>query len=685
MKIAVTGVTGDIGSSYLTHALKGNELKVLVRSGSELPYAGNVRQSTFGDGFKYEASFLEKFTDSDAVVHCAALRNLDKYTLTDILAVNAFLTAGLVIASRKNEVQQFVFISSEMVYALDGSEELNTLADTFKIFSFHKMENANLFDLKVLATEFINKTKEFPYDHYNYYALAKFLGEKITQTLSLGVVLRVSSAYGPEYTNPRLIPRMIKGRLTGHDIVYPSEDRDFVYSADINNLISTVLAEKHTGVIDCKSGEATSITKLAGIIIEATPTAYGKLIESNQTPQREISMPRTQRALKDIIGEATPFDEGIAKTIRRHKEQGYHQMTDNRSIEEFLEPGESVVKKLKGSSAAHLYVTEKANGERTVRKIAIYDGVEGNGIAKVANEMNYYLYIAKNKPELATMYAKLLDSRLEEASSSLTIEYLDGENFYEAIKSEKQPYAIYKKSYENFIARLCANVLPESVTAMNAERNLDAYYIERSATRIHMIQEVINIQDEVTINGKKYLSPHIILEDMMNDKSIRQYILPHVESVCFHGDMTLLNNVYLDKAHEIRLIDPRGYIGLWDPLYDFAKLHFTLSGFGEFIVGKKPMITSKDSIYTIHFENIPANATRLHADSFDILATNEIFKEHVVQHEPYWRHRMAFAEATHFLADIPFRLYTDETPLNALSSYIFGTYYLNQAYEVLKR
>lgn len=684
MKIAVTGATGDIGGSYLVHALSDNELRVLIRKQSELPENPNVQQIIFKDSFKYESIFLEKFIDCDAVVHCAALLNSDKHTLADILAVNAFLTAGLVIAARKKEVKQFVFISSEMVYILENNEGLNNLVEKFKAFCVDKMEGADKFDLKELAAEFVDQTKEFPYDDYNSYALAKFLGEEITQALVRGTVLRVSSAYGPEYTNPRLIPKMIKGRLTGHDVVYPSEDRDFVYSEDINNLISTVLTEKHAGIIDCRSGEAVSTSKLAGIIIEATPTAYGKLIAGGQTSRQEGSMPKAKYTLRDIIGEVMPFSEGVSKTIRRHKERGYHQMTDSRSIENFLEPGESVVKKLKGSSAAHLYVTKKANGELIVRKIAIYDGVEGNGIAKVANEMNYYCYLTKDEPGLATMYAKLLSSQLEDTYSSITIEYLDGKNFYEALKFEELPYGTYKKSYENFITRLSANVLPESVPSMNPESDLDMYYIERSATRLHVIQEVIEVKDKITINDREYLSPHIILEDMAHNKELRKYVLPQLESICFHGDMTLLNNVFLDETHEIKLIDPRGFIGSWEPLYDFAKLHFTLSGFGEFVVDERPMITGKNNNYTIHFENIPAHAVQLRNDSFDILEANETFKQYVIKHEPYWRHRITFAEATHFLADIPFRLYTDETPLNALSSYILGTYYLNEVYEALK-
>ena len=686
MKIAITGATGDIGGSYLAHITKDNTLNVLVRNDSSLTDKPNIEKFLFDDSFNYSTNLLENFTNSQAVVHCAALLNTNGYKLAEMLAVNAFLTASLVMASRKQvKAPHFIYISSEMVYALSGGEELETLVNTFAAFCSDKMNGTSAFNLKQLAADFMEQTKDFPYDKYNHYALTKYLGEKIVQTLELTTVLRISSAYGPEYTNPRLIPRMLKGRLTGHDVVFTNEKRDFVYSQDINNLINAVISEKHFGVIDCKSSESISTSRLASIITEATPTAYGKLIASNEVAEKENGpISKADSNLRDFVTNVTSFTDGLAATIRRHKEHGYHQMKDSRSIEDFLEPGESVVRKLKGSSAAHLYITAKADGRYVVRKIAIYDGVEGNGIAKVANEMNYYRYLKEDEPGLATMYAKLLDSKLGDTFSSITIEYLRGKNFYEAIKSEQLSYETYERSYKDYLDKLCANVLPNTVVSMNPENDLDVYYVERAATRLHAIREIIEVKDKITINNEVLLSPHVILTDLLSNKELRQHLLPQLESICFHGDMTLLNNVFLDETHQIKMIDPRGYIGSWEPLYDFAKLQFTLSGFGEFVVGKKPMITGKDNDYTIHFENIPQFAKKLHENFFDILEENEVFKKYVISHEPHWRERIAFAEATHFLADIPFRLYTDETPLNALSSYILGTYYLNQVYKVLK-
>ena len=686
MKIAITGSTGDIGSSYLDQASKDNDFHALVRKGSSLNGKHNIEKFLFNDSFNYSTDLLESFTNSQAVVHCAALLNSNGYKLTEMLAVNAFLTASLVIASRKQDkVPHFIYISSEMVYTLPGGEELEILVDTFATYCLDKMNSADTLNLKKLAADFIEETKDFPYDKYNHYALTKYLGEKVVQTLELATVLRISNAFGPEYTNPRLIPRMLKGRLTGHDVVFTNEKRDFVYSEDINNLINTVISEKHLGVIDCTSSESISTTRLASIITEATPTAYGKLIASDKVIEKEGgAIPEADGNLKDFVANVTSFTDGLATTIRRHKERGYHQMEDSRSIEDFLEPGESVVKKLKGSSAAHLYIIAKADGQYVVRKIAIYDGVEGNGIAKVANEMSFYRYLKEDEPGLASMYAELLDSKLDDTFSSITIEYLHGKNFYEAIKSELLPYETYEKSYKDYIDKLCAHVLPKTVVSMNPENDLDIYYVERAATRLHAIRDVIDVKDEITINNEVCLSPHIILADLRSNKELRQHLLPQLESICFHGDMTLLNTVFLDETHEIKMIDPRGFIGSWDPLYDFAKLQFTLSGFGEFVVGEKPMMTGKDDNYTIHFENLPQFAKRLHENFFNILEESEVFKSYAISHESHWRERITFAEATHFLADIPFRLYTDETPLNALSSYILGTYYLNQVYKVLK-
>ncbi|HSW81548.1 MAG TPA: NAD-dependent epimerase/dehydratase family protein [Candidatus Saccharimonas sp.] len=686
MRLAITGITGNIGRGYLNSLSNKDEVKALVRKGGYTTFK-KIEPFSFDDDLKYATSFLNDFVKDSVVVHCAALLNSDLYNLEEVIAVNAMLTGALAIATMHTGAPKMIYISTEMIYELKNEHELNSLRSRFVEFCQEYLtHNGKLYDLRMLAQAFIQQNSQFPFGEYNGYALSKYLGEAIINSMPNSATLRITNAYGPGYDNPRLIPRMIQGRLIGHNIIYPKEKRDFVYSNDINTLINTIIEKDLRETFDCKSDETIETQDLADMIIHATPTAYGELtaasISKRQRPEYPV-LPAIS-ALTDII-KPTPFKDGFSATLRWHKEQTYHQMKDGRSLQDFLKPGEQIIQTLKGSSTAHLCIVAGTDRVKKVRKVAIYDGVEGNGIAKVANEIKYYQYISKHKPKLASMYPRLVDAKTDETFSSETIEYLDGKNFYQSIKDGDLPINEYRDSVVRFIGCLSDSVLKNCKPAINPYGNLDAYYVERSFSRLRPIEEVLTVQDVITINDVQYTAPHLILSDLLKNERLRDLLKPRIEAFCFHGDLTFLNTVFERKTQNIRLIDPRGHIGNWDPLYDYAKLAFTLGGFGEFVISKEPMVAMKSQgNFVVHFEQIPQISRQLHSEFLNLLAHNQIFRTNVISREPYWQQRIAFAAATHFLADIPFRLYTDNTTATALASYIIGTYYLNKVYEGLK-
>jgi nucleoside-diphosphate-sugar epimerase len=687
MKISITGVTGDIGKSYLhnTHNRNSdNKIKALIRNGSS-EIEKDITPVYFSDGFRYIVNSVEDFVNCDLLIHFAAFLNSERYNLVEYMATNAMLTGMLAYHAKQHKVSKVIYASTQMIYNLPVARELDKLCLNYVEFCekfFSKKTNEH--DLLFLAQKFINQNASFPFDKYNIYGLTKFLGEAIVKNLPNSTIVRISNAYGPGYENPRLIPRMVKSRLMGHDLRYLDEQRDFVYSDDVNMLIDTIADKDLTGVIDCRSDEIVETSDLAEMIVRATPTAYGRLIKYScpeKTHQGSIS---TDMALSSIIRPA-PFMRGLSETIYWHKSQTYNEMTDGRSLRDFIKSDEHVIKMLKGSSAAHLCVIVNSDNIRKVRKIAIYDGVEGNGIAKVANEIKYYRYITNNMPGLASMYPRILDFEIDKTFSSETIEYLDGENFYQTIKNGRLSYIEYKRSFIKFMNRLSKCASSSCRLASNPDADLDAYYVERSLSRLKPIEKIIPVKNEIIINGKEYVSPDIILRDILNNKMAREFLVPRTESFCIHGDLTLLNTVFTDKTKEIKLIDPRGCIGYWDLLYDYAKIEFTMAGFGEIILGDRQIVTTNSSGFEIHFNRIPQSCRELDDEFLDILSSDSIFMKHIVNLEPYWRERIAFAKATHFLADIPFRLFTDGTTETALASYIIGTYYLNEIYEVIKR
>jgi nucleoside-diphosphate-sugar epimerase len=687
MNIAITGVTGDIGGAYLRSLnTQEHDVAVLLRENSEISVK-NVKKHFYGNGFIHDSNFMKDFVKSDVLVHFAALLNSDDNDFVESMAVNAMLTGLITMTIQQSKTPQLIYISSEMVYKLPPSPRLNEISNKFIEFCQQRLEGADSYNLRALARTFIKQNEVFPFEEYNGYALSKYLGEVIVQTLSNSAVLRISNAYGPAYTNPRLIPRMIQTRLMGHSMTYTDEMRDFVYSDDIHSLISKVIDHSVSGIIDCRSNEIVNTKQVADMVIKATPTAYGELRAAIIPPQNPSlsHIPKGAMALAALVDDVTPFSQGFHTTMMWHKEQTYHQMIDGRSLKSFLKPDERIVKMLHGSSAAHLCVVADGNNVRKVRKIAIYDGVEGNGIAKVANEIKYYQHITEHEPGLAKIYPKLIESQIEETFSSETIEYLDGKNFYESMKDRDYSSEVYQASFKDFIGRLSSKALQQCVFTEDSESDLNTYYLERSLSRLHPIKDILEIENTTFINDKEYISPHIILSYLLSHRSFRQILSPKLQCSCFHGDLTLLNTVFLDESQEIRLIDPRGYIGQWDPLYDFGKIRFTLSGFGQMILDGKPMVTSrKVNHYKINFNQIPETALQLRDGFFGLLEEDATFRENIISREPHWQYRIALAEATHFLADIPFRLYTDGTTRTAIDSYVLGTYYLNQIYEALE-
>ena len=694
MTISITGASGDIGGAYLRHSSPNNLIHALVRNGKELSGSdpSRVTRFEFQDGFSYERQLLRDFCASDAVLHCAALLNVDDAgTVEDYFAVNALLTGLLVATCREREnPPKFVYISTEMVYSLRATPALAELADAFVAYCQKAFATSvNPCDLRALSAAFLAENASFDFDGINVYALTKYLGEAIVQTLPNAVILRVTSAYGPDYNNARLIPRLMVARLSGRGMAYAEETRDFVYSADINRLIDTVMSDDLSGTVECKSGEVTSTRELIDSILRLTPTAYGDLdsVAPAKSPavSGELAVASAACDLSAIIGEPVPLHTGLIATLHHHKRQCYHEMADTYAIEDFLRPGETIVRELKGGSAAYIYVVADKTGHKTVRKVAVRDGVEGNGLAKIIHEIDYYKHIEAHHPKLARIYPRLLETEIGSDYSSETIEYLDGENYYAALREAEQPLDLFRESLQKFVDALCSCASETLAPEPDPETSLDVYYIERALTRLEPIYPLIGKEDRLRINGRDFLSAHVILGDLLTNAPLRNLLLPRLKSACLHGDLTLLNTVLLRESNEIRMIDPRGFTGDWDPLYDFGKLKFSLSGFGEFILKPTPVVTKVEQGFEMELSLLPAQARAINDDFLDLVGECAGFKALIAEAEPHWRYRILLAEATHYLADIPFRLYTDETPFATISNYVLGTYYLNQLYEELCR
>ncbi len=220
-------------------------------------------------------------------------------------------------------------------------------------------------------------------------------------------------------------------------------------------------------------------------------------------------------------------------------------------------------------------------------------------------------------------------------------------------------------------------------------------YVERASDRIQVVQRVTEqlphrtgayrhlFQDVFAgvakIGGRNCQSPLVLLRGMASSHC--EVLRPRSQGTCSHGDLTILNILYDQRCDDARLIDPRGTVGPWDPLYDIGKLLFSLNGFSHIVLGAYELDDDAGGCgWTFRTLGEKGSFHRAQIESAFILErvrTHTLF-ERLRELEPYWHLRLRFAEACHFLADVPYRFAMNNDARAAAAVLALGTELLAQ-------
>jgi hypothetical protein len=426
-----------------------------------------------------------------------------------------------------------------------------------------------------------------------------------------------------------------------------------------------------------------------------TPTAYGQVNFIDTGDVCEVSL------------DDGSFKETILYLLSEIQHDNNYSIRSQGELSDFIGMNEELVKTLYGGSAGQIFLLRRSDtGDLFVRKVAARFGVEGNGTPKLQAEIKFLLEINKRDEcqALTGLYPRVIGHSETDKFIILDQEYIgEGKNVFTMLAEHK----ITSSEHVQYINSLLSSLIPNGY-ALNYRRvpeeesleQLEDYYLRRAEGRIRFLQNSDNFdmdfpaaqtttlpnliqREEFKLNGISYTNPLTIFKMIKTDKKIADMLRPRTESFCAHGDMTFLNMVFdtINKAY--RLIDNRGHIGNWDALYDFGKLKFTLSGFGKVMLKEFDLSENSSGTFTLKItgdkEGIKA-IDSLNESFFDDIATNPEFQK-LIQDEPYWRERILFAEAIHYLADIPHRLLLDQSPKHAVGVFLLGTKYLNELYD----
>ena len=301
MKTLVTGGAGFIGCAVIDK---------LQREGHEIFVIDNL---SFGkrefihipDDHFFKADILDKATIDqlfasirpDIVIHLAAVHfipycNQHPYESSDI---NIRGTIHILDACKKNNVSKVFFASTAAVYPI--------------------------YDEAV--------TEQHPTGPLDIYGLSKLTGERLCNEFHLAtgiptIVCRFFNAFGPNETNPHLIPeiqKQINGGMRKIQLGNLTPKRDFIHTSDMANAVHTLLTkiDKGTDTFNPGRGIEYSVTE----IVDSFARELGEAIEIEVDPARVRKVER-MHLLADVsklksIGwqPLIGIDEGIRTLIEK--------------------------------------------------------------------------------------------------------------------------------------------------------------------------------------------------------------------------------------------------------------------------------------------------------------------------------------------------------------------------------
>jgi UDP-glucose 4-epimerase len=304
MRIVVTGGAGFVGKHLLLWLqARGHAVLVLddfsTGRRSHIPDGVSVRETDLTQVAANELSGWLQAFGAEGVVHLAAMHFIPDCIARPerTFAVNTRSTHTLVEALEQHKVERLVLASTMDVY---GNEDV-----------VHKEAD--------------------PLQPSNVYGLSKALSEELVAyglrrgLFDSGVALRLANVYGPDETNPHLIPDVIEriSSRSGDELVmgYLGASRDFVYVKEVADAFGRAVTEAPAGfqTLNVGTGRGVPVRHVVQTIqqimgdprtMRENPAAFRKFDRASLTP--DVS------AVADVLGwrSRIALTDGLTETVR---------------------------------------------------------------------------------------------------------------------------------------------------------------------------------------------------------------------------------------------------------------------------------------------------------------------------------------------------------------------------------
>jgi Phosphotransferase enzyme family len=187
-------------------------------------------------------------------------------------------------------------------------------------------------------------------------------------------------------------------------------------------------------------------------------------------------------------------------------------------------------------------------------------------------------------------------------------------------------------------------------------------HLDRVRRRLPMLHRHLPARllaaEPIVVNGRRCRPLPRLLAEVGADHTLLAALQPGRLAFPVHGDLNLGNLLVRRGAPDpdFTVLDPRGVLVPWDPVYDVAKSLFSLTSFERAITGGLVIGSGRQAgEYTVSFTDNREGYLAA-AEQFTRVLGNLPYFQTLDRVDPNWRLRLRFAHAFHCLAEAACRL-----------------------------
>ncbi|MFE7192671.1 hypothetical protein [Kitasatospora sp. NPDC057541] len=349
---------------------------------------------------------------------------------------------------------------------------------------------------------------------------------------------------------------------------------------------------------------------------------------------------------------------------------------------------------LDGGSPARVHRATTSGGEELVVKVLVPapGAVDGHDLVSFRHKLRQIDLLRTVAPRLAAHYLPVPHVLDGDGWAACTTPFYPSADLAAPLRESPQGTREFFRRYPALLQALVLDgyaARSHPAPAAHLAEVVVGRFLRRLPLLARALPGELTAAERITVNGVRCRAPHLVLE-RLSGRLAR--LAPARLMAPAHGDANTRNVLLSTRPgaapEDFRLIDPRGSVEPWDPVYDLAKTLFSLTVWDPALRTGFSVRRGPDHRYQVGFRQpvYPGYRAAIH-DFLPRLAAHEGLRA-LFRDDPGWWERLLLTHDLHVLAEAPCRLSDrkpkpdlrggNSTPVElALGHYLLGTLLIN--------